>query len=89
MCRLPNGAGRLFAGPSPPQVTCKDLERIAVPVRVVVGEESRVFYKITSEAARRCLPDAELVWVPEARHLWPIQNPAAFSQLVLSFLDKG
>jgi pimeloyl-ACP methyl ester carboxylesterase len=79
----------LFAGPPLPQVTCADLGRLGIPACVAVGEDSRVFYKITAEAASRCLPSAELITVPRARHLWPIQDPVAFSRLVLDFLDKG
>jgi pimeloyl-ACP methyl ester carboxylesterase len=79
----------LFASPPAPSITCADLGRLSIPVSIVVGEDSRVFYSIVAEAAHRCIPGSELIKVPNARHLWPSQDPAAFSQLVLDFLDKG
>jgi pimeloyl-ACP methyl ester carboxylesterase len=79
----------LFASPPAPSITCADLGRLSIPVSIVVGEDSRVFYRIVAEAAHRCIPGSELIKVPNARHLWPSQDPAAFSQLVLDFLDKG
>lgn len=77
----------LFAAPPPPFITCEDLGRLDIPVTIAVGENSRAFYGITSEAASRCIPGSELIAVPNGRHLWPIQDPAAFSQLVLDFLN--
>ncbi|HEX6120918.1 MAG TPA: alpha/beta hydrolase [Dongiaceae bacterium] len=78
-----------FASPPPPSVTCADLARLTFPACIVVGEDSRVFYRIAAEAAHRCIPGSQLIKVPNARHLWPSRDPAAFSQLILDFLDKG
>lgn len=78
-----------FAAPPAPPIACEDLRRLAMPVSIAVGEDSRVFYRLAAEATHRCIPGSELIKVPNARHLWPIQNASAFSQLVLNFLDKG
>jgi pimeloyl-ACP methyl ester carboxylesterase len=78
----------LFASPPGPSITCADLGRLGIPVSIVVGEDSRVFYRIVAEAAHRCITGSKLIKVPNARHLWPSQDPAAFSQLVLDFLDR-
>jgi pimeloyl-ACP methyl ester carboxylesterase len=77
----------LFASPAP-SITCADLGRLGIPVSLVVGEQSRVFYRIAAEAAHRCIAGSRLIEVPNARHLWPSQEPAAFGQLVLDFLDR-
>jgi pimeloyl-ACP methyl ester carboxylesterase len=77
-----------FSSPPPPFITCADLGRLRIPVGIVVGEESRVFYKIAAEAAHHCIAGSTLIKVPNARHLWPNQDPDAFSQLVLDFLDR-
>jgi pimeloyl-ACP methyl ester carboxylesterase len=78
----------LFASPPAPSITCADLGRLGIPVSIVVGEDSRVFYRIVAEAAHRCIAGSKLIKVPNARHLWPSQDPAAFCQLVLDFLDR-
>jgi pimeloyl-ACP methyl ester carboxylesterase len=78
----------LFASPPGPSITCADLGRLGIPVSIVVGEDSRVFYRIVAEAAHRCITGSKLIKVPNARHLWPSQDSAAFSQLVLDFLDR-
>jgi pimeloyl-ACP methyl ester carboxylesterase len=76
----------LFTAPPPPKVTCEDLGRIAVPVTVAVGGDSRMFFRACAEWAARCLATARLVTISKARHLWPIQDPKAFSGVVLEFL---
>jgi pimeloyl-ACP methyl ester carboxylesterase len=78
----------LFAAPPPPQITCEDLSRLEVPVTVALGGNSRAFYRISAEWAGRCIPGASLITVPGVRHLWPIQDPSAFSRLVLDFLEN-
>lgn len=78
-----------FAAPPAPPITSEDLGRLGMPVGIAVGEDSRVFYRITAAATHRCIPGSRLIEIPKARHLWPIQDPPAFSQLVLDFLDKS
>jgi pimeloyl-ACP methyl ester carboxylesterase len=76
----------LFAAPPPPQITCEDLRRLEMPVTIALGAASRAFYNIAARSASGCIPHARLVVVPGARHMWPIQETRAFSQLVLDFL---
>jgi pimeloyl-ACP methyl ester carboxylesterase len=78
----------LFGAPSP-HLTCADLGGLSVPVTVALGEESRAFYRISAQWAARCVPGARLMMIPNARHLWPIENPAEFSQVVLNFLEEA
>src|SRR5436190_21798186 len=77
----------LFAAPPPPPISCEDLGKLDFPVSFVVGQDTRAFYKVVSKAASPCLPGPKFIEVPNARHLWPVQNPAAFSQSVLDFLN--
>jgi pimeloyl-ACP methyl ester carboxylesterase len=79
----------LFNAPPPPPVSCADLRRLDFPTVIAVGGDSRAFYRIVSKAASQCIPGSRLVEVPNARHLWPVQDPAAFSRLVLDFLDNA
>ena len=81
----------LFGAPSPPQITCADLGRLSMPMTVASGGDSRVGFQITSEWAARCIAGARSTTIPHARHLWPIEDPRGFSQLVLDWLeaDRG
>jgi pimeloyl-ACP methyl ester carboxylesterase len=78
----------LFAAPPPPPVSCAQLGQVKVPVMIARGELTRPAYKIMADTASRCVPGSRLIVVPQARHLWPGQEPAAFNRLVLDFL-KG
>ena len=78
----------LFAGPPPPQVTADDLSKFDRPVTIALGENSRVHYQIAARAAQSLLPFGRLEVVQGAKHLWPIQDPQRFSQLVLQSLDR-
>ena len=75
----------LFAA-RPPQITCADLSGLTLPVTVALGAESREFYRICAQWAARCIPGAQLMTIPRARHLFPVQDARAFSQVVLDFL---
>lgn len=77
----------LFAAPPPPPVTCEELGRITIPTIIALGAASRAFYSIAARAAAGCIPHARLVVVPDARHLWPIQDPPGFCQLVSEVLQ--
>ena len=76
----------MFGGPPQPKFTCEQLAQIKVPVAVVRGELTRPYFRIIADATSRCIPGSKLVVVPRARHLWPGQEPAAFSAAVRSFL---
>ena len=77
----------LFGAPPPPQLTCADLGSIAIPVTVACGADSRAFYRVAAEWAVRCIAGAGLATIPNARHLWPIEDPRGFSQLVIDWLE--
>lgn len=77
-----------FAAPPPPAITCSQLARLKTPVAVGVGELSPVFFHVPARAASRCIPGATLVVVPNERHHWPVTSPSAFTETVLSFLQR-
>ena len=77
----------LFGAPPPPQLTCADLGSIAIPVTVACGADSRAFCRVAAEWAVRCIAGAGLATIPNARHLWPIEDPRGFSQLVIDWLE--
>ena len=79
----------LFAAPPPPSVSADDLRALDFPVTIAVGSNSRTNYRIAARAAQALIPDARLVIVDRAKHLWPIEDPAAFSWLVLEALGRA
>jgi pimeloyl-ACP methyl ester carboxylesterase len=78
----------LFAGPPAPQVSADDLRAFDRPVTIAVGEDSRIHYQIAARTAQSLLPFGRLEVVRGAKHLWPIQDPRSFSQLVLRVLKE-
>ena len=84
--------GRLpldLAAPPPPSITCAQLGAIKAPTAVVRGELTPPFFRIIADTANRCIPGSLLIVVPNTRHLWPAQEPAAFNQTLLEFLAKN
>lgn len=79
----------LFAGPAPPSIKDVHLRQLAFPVTIALGEESRAGYQIAARAAATLLPNGRLSVIRGARHLWPVQEPHAFCETVLSFLRSG
>jgi pimeloyl-ACP methyl ester carboxylesterase len=77
-----------FAAPPPPSITCTQLGAIKAPTAVVRGELTVPFLRIIADAANRCVPGSLLIVVPNTRHLWPAQEPAAFNLTLLEFLAK-
>lgn len=74
----------MFAAPPLPSVTSTQLAQIKVPVAIARGDLTRPFYRILAEAANRCIPASRLIIVPQARHLWPSQDPSAFNEGLLA-----
>ena len=65
------------------------LPHITVPTLVITGEHD---HTAAPEVARRMaerIPGARLVTVPDAGHLLPIEQPAAFNAALLAFLQPG
>ena len=63
-----------------------DLERIAVPTHVVVGDEDTLTPPATSREMARRIPGARLTIIEGAGHLSNIEQPEAFNRAVLAFL---
>jgi pimeloyl-ACP methyl ester carboxylesterase len=75
-----------FDSDSTPPITCAQLGRLQPPVAVARGELTRVSYRLMADAVAACVPGSRRVVVPRARHLWPADEPQAFSEAVRSFV---
>jgi pimeloyl-ACP methyl ester carboxylesterase len=64
------------------------LTSIACPTLIVSADQdySPIAYK---EHYRKLIPGAQLVVVPDSRHLLPIERPEEFNRIVVEFLDAG
>ena len=62
--------------------------RSAVPTLVVRGAESPLFMVEYAERMAAVNPMIRLVTVPDARHLVHCEQPAAFLDAVIPFLDE-
>jgi pimeloyl-ACP methyl ester carboxylesterase len=52
------------------------------------GEGTMPFWKISTNAAAKCIPRAELVVLPNIGHMGPADDPEAVSAAVVRFVDS-
>ena len=64
------------------------LARIAVPTLVLCGSKDRANIPLSRELAAG-IPGANLRIVPDATHLWNLQQPETFSRTVAEFADRA
>jgi 3-oxoadipate enol-lactonase len=62
------------------------LGQVGVPVLVLCGTKDRPNIPLSRELAAG-IPGAELRLVPDANHLWNLQQPDAFNETVAGFID--
>jgi 3-oxoadipate enol-lactonase len=63
-----------------------ELENIAVPAHIVVGDEDRLTTPEMSRRMTKRIPDARLTVIEGAGHLSNIEQPEKFNRAVLAFL---
>ena len=80
--------GFLFTKNVFPPVTCDDLKKIKVPVLLLQGDRSPLFFIKILDELDRCLINKERVTLPNASHGLEYENPAEFNKIVLGFIDK-
>jgi pimeloyl-ACP methyl ester carboxylesterase len=65
-----------------------DLDRIACPTLVIVGEEDTVTPVADARAMHQRIPNSELAVLPRTGHLSNLEAAEAFSETLSRFLDK-
>lgn len=70
----------------PPALSCEQLASIKAPTLITRGEQTRPMFAVITHAMARCMPQARVAVIPNARHLAPYENPADFNRAVLDFL---
>jgi 3-oxoadipate enol-lactonase len=64
------------------------LHQIQCPVQVIVGEQDVGTPVAMSRAIHAATPGSELVIIPQASHLSNLEQPQAFNQALLEFLER-
>lgn len=64
------------------------LRNLELPTLVIVGESDRVTPLVEATLIQSLVTDAELVEIPDAGHLPPLENPDAFDDVLLEFLQR-
>ncbi len=62
------------------------LNAVTVPTLILFGEHDKVVPPGNADLLRREIPHAQVVILPDAGHIFPVEAPEAASQAVLSFL---
>jgi pimeloyl-ACP methyl ester carboxylesterase len=65
-----------------------DLGRITVPVLVMVGADDVITPPEEARKMAAALPNSELVIIPDAGHLAPLENPRPCNEAILRFLGR-
>lgn len=64
------------------------LAEIDVPVLIIHGAEDQIIPLAEAEAMAAAIPDAQLVVIPHAGHLPNLEQPDAFNDAVIDFLES-
>lgn len=62
------------------------MRRVTVPTLLIVGAEDVITPRACMEAAEAVIPNAQLLEVPHAGHLVPLERPEIFNAALLEFL---
>ena len=74
---------------APPQpITCEMVKAIRAPVLVTVGANTRALWVLAGAALQKCVPDGELIEIPNSNHDAIMRNPDAFNRALLGFLER-
>lgn len=65
-----------------------DYSGLKVPVLLVRGEKSPLFFQTISKKLGKLLPESEHIVIPKASHNMHAENPEAFNQKAMDFIKK-
>ena len=70
----------------PPVLTQADLAGIELPTQVAYGEDTRPLFQVVAEAAQASIKECTALIVPNANHMYPLENPTQFARNVAEFI---
>lgn len=68
--------------------TCEDAAEVSTPTLLLTGEHSLKMFQLIVAELNRCLPNSEYRKLPQCTHEMPADNPEAYNETVLGFLDR-
>jgi pimeloyl-ACP methyl ester carboxylesterase len=89
MANTPELKGVLFSKNVFLPITCDDLKKIKVPVLLLTGDRSPLFFTSIASELDRCLSNKKSVTLPNSSHGLEFENPVEFNKIVLGFIDKN
>lgn len=75
--------------PPPNPVRCADLRGVSAPTLVVGAEYGMRYSRRIVDVLASCIPGARRIVLPGVTHFMSYQDPVAFNELVLAFLDES
>lgn len=66
----------------------EQLGQIAMPVLLIFGDQDKIYSRAVGKRMQEKIPAAELVMIPGAGHSSPVEEPAAVTAAIASFLDS-
>jgi pimeloyl-ACP methyl ester carboxylesterase len=70
-----------------PNLSCSDLQELDIPVLLVKGDQSPLFLRMIIDRLSTCLPNNEVLELPNTSHGLEYQNPEGFNAGVLDFIN--
>lgn len=71
-----------------PFITVDEIRKVQAPTLLIAGEKSPRFFRVIIEEQEKCLQHVERVVIPGASHEMEMDNPQAFNEAILDFLNK-
>jgi pimeloyl-ACP methyl ester carboxylesterase len=81
------GAERPAARPSDP-LMCEQLAAISLPTLVMAAEYGMPYSRRITDVLSRCIPTSRLTVIPGVTHFMSYQEPAAFNEAVIDFIEQ-
>jgi len=72
----------------PPDITIEQLNQLRMPVALLRGEQTRPLFKEVFEAAADAIHGVHARVIHDARHMLPLEDPAALVHLARAFIDE-
>lgn len=85
---LQAAAGDLPPADDPLEPDSSALSTLNIPALVAVGEFDMRDFQVGADVLARELRQARIVIIPEAGHMAPLEQPKAFRQLIVEYLDE-
>lgn len=68
--------------------TCEEAARVETPTLLLTGDRSLRMFQLIVDELQRCLPNNESKRVPQTTHEVTSDNPEAYNEMVLAFLER-